>query len=111
MIEYEGVHLRLTPQAIPTVRAAFERAIALLGPEILRLGEVGHIHRPWLGDPKSEEVRVLYNARVMDAEDGPYQALLLYEQELHRVSDQLYAMEQEYQRAETETAEMFGQAL
>ena len=111
MIEYEGVNLRLSPQAIPRVREAFDRALDLLEPEIFKLGEVGVIQRPWLGDPKSEEVRVFYNARVMEAEDGPYEALLLYQQELRRVRDQLYAMEQEYQRVEAENAGMFGQAL
>lgn len=111
MAEYEGVHLRLTPQAIPAVREAFERALDLLEPEITRLGEVGYIHAPWMGDPKSEEVRLFYNARVMDAVDGPYQALVLYQEELRRVRDQLAVMEQEYQRAETENGDLFGRAL
>ena len=111
MIEYEGVNLRVAPQALPTVRAAFDRAIALLQPEIMRLGEVGHLLRPWMGDPVSEKVRVFYNEQVMEAEDGPYQALVLYLKELMRVSDQLYAMEQEYQRAEAENAELFAGTL
>ena len=111
MIEYEGAHLRLAPQAIPAVRAAFDRAVALLEPELAKLGQVGVIEQAWLGDPVSEKVRVFYNERVMEAEDGPYEALLLYQKELMRVRDQLKVMEQEYQRAETENSDMFGQAL
>lgn len=111
MIEYEAVHLRLSPDAIPRVREAFENAIALLRPEIARLGEVGHIRAPWMGDPVSAEVVTFYNTRVMDAPDGPYQALVLYLKELMRVSDELYAMEQEYQRAETANGDLFEQAL
>lgn len=111
MTEYEGANLRLKPEAIPRVREAFDRAIALLGPELVKLGQVGVVQQPWLGDPVSEKVRVFYNERVMEAEDGPYEALLLYQEELVRVRYQLAAMEQEYQRAEAENSDMFGQAL
>lgn len=41
---------------------------------------------------------------------GPYQALVLYQEELRRVRDQLAVMEQEYQRAETENGDLFGRA-
>ncbi len=43
----------------------------------------------------------------MTDSDGPYQALVLYKNELLRIADQLYAMEQEYQRNEEQTAATF----
>lgn len=103
---YEGVHLRVQPQAIPELRAAFERALAMLVPAIRDLGRYGWIDGAWMGDPKSVEVAELYNERVMKATDGPYQALVLYQGELTRIVDQLYVMEQEYQRTEQGNADM-----
>lgn len=111
MAEYEAVTLRLDPRAIPAMRAAFENALAELRPALARLGEVGHIHGAWMGDPQSEEVVAFYNDRVMDAVDGPYQALLQYEKELRRVHKQLTVMELEYQRVESENAEGFEAVL
>ncbi len=108
MVEYAAVHLRVNPQAIPRLRAAFEAAVARLGPEVAKLGRVGHIRGAWMGDPKSEEVRVAYNEKVMDAVDGPYQALVLYVKELSRVVEQLYALEQDYQRTDLQSADMFS---
>ncbi len=60
-----------------------------------------------MGDPKSAEVVAFYNARVMDAPDGQYQALLRYQEELTRVRDQLKLLEAEYQRVDGESAAMF----
>ncbi len=112
MPEYDAAHLRVTPEAIPTLRAAFEKAIELLRPEIKRLGDVGHIKGRWLGDPVSAEVVAFYNDRVMDAADGPYQALVLYQEELMRVRDQLTVMQQMYERNEDEVGATFtGGAL
>ncbi len=97
MVECPGVHLRVTPQAIPRLRAAFENAVAMLEPEIDELGQYGYLDGAWLGDPKSAEVAAFYNQRVMTDSDGPYQALVLYKNELIRIVDQLDAMELEYQ--------------
>lgn len=48
----------------------------------------------------------------MDAEDGPYQGLLLYKAELIKIRDQLTLMEREYQRVEDENVGLFsGSAL
>lgn len=111
MTEYPPVTLRVEPQAIPALRRAFENALAEIGPPLDRLGEVGHIPGAWLGDPKSQEVVTLYNDRVMRAVDGPYEALVQYEQELTRVRDQLAAMEQEYARTETANVDALGSTL
>lgn len=107
MVEYEAVHLRVDPQAIPQLRAAFERAIVMLEPAIADLGQYGHIDGAWMGDPKSIEVAELYNDRVMNAPDGPYQALVLYQRELIGIVDRLYEMEQDYQRTEQGIADTF----
>lgn len=112
MAEYPAVHLKVTPEAIPQLRAAFDRALDILSPELATLGQVGHIQGRWLGDPKSQEVVDFYNANVMDAEDGPYQGLLLYKAELIKIRDQLTLMEREYQRVEDENVGLFsGSAL
>lgn len=112
MAEYPAVHLKVTPEAIPQLRAAFDRALAILEPELWQLGQVGHIKGWWLGDPKSQEVVDFYNTHVMDADDGPYQGLLLYKAELIKIRDQLTLMEQEYRRVEDTNAGLFpGGAL
>ncbi len=104
---YEAVHLRVEPQAIPQLRAAFEKALATLAKPIGDLGRNGHINGAWMGDPKSEEVVALYNELVMNRPDGQYQALLRYQQELTRVRDQLALLEAEYQRVDGESAATF----
>lgn len=112
MVEYPGVHLRVTPEAIPRLRAAFENAYAMLEPEIAELGRFGVLDGAWLGDPKSAEVAAAYNAKVMHAVDGPYQALVLYKDELLRIADQLYAMEQQYRSTDEQIAGTFeGRAV
>lgn len=105
---YEPVQLRVEPQAIPHLRAAFDKAILILDDPIKNLGEVGQIHGAWMGDPKSQEVADLYNARVMIASDGQYQALLRYQEELTRVRDQLHQLELQYRRVEDENTALFG---
>ncbi len=47
MVEYPGVHLRVTREAIPRLRAAFENAYAMLEPEIGELGRFGVLD--WTG--------------------------------------------------------------
>lgn len=111
MSEYPPVTLRLEPQAIPALRRAFENALVEIGPPLDRLRKVGHIPGAWMGDPKSAEVVALYNSRVMDAVDGPYEALVQYEQELTRVRDQLAAMEQEYARTEADNVDLLRPTL
>lgn len=101
---YEPVHLRVEPQAIPELRAAFERALMTLERPVADLGRFGRINGAWMGDPKSAEVVAFYNDHVMDAPDGQYEALLRYQQELTRVRDQLKLLEAEYQRTEDANA-------
>lgn len=108
MTDYPPATLRLSPQALPAMRAAYDRALEELGPELRRLGEVGHMQGPWLGDPVSAQTYEFYNARVMGAPDGPYAALLAYEQELVRVRDRIADMEADYRRTEGDNVELWG---
>ena len=105
---YEPVQLRVEPQAIPHLRAAFDKALDILDRPIADLAQTGRINGAWMGDPKSAEVAAFYNARVMDAPDGQYQALLRYQEELTRVRDQLHQLEEQYRQVEDENAALFG---
>lgn len=108
MPDYPPATLRVGSRALPAMLAAYEAALDDLGPELRRLADVGRFAGPWLGDPVSQKTFEFYNRRVMDAPDGPYQALLAYETELLRVRDQLAAMEADYRRTEGENAELLG---
>jgi hypothetical protein len=107
-VHYPPVTLRVEPHAIPEMRAAFDDAVDLLGSELTQLRENGYIPEPWLGDPMSAMVQQSYNSRVMDAPDGPYQALVTYLGELRRVRDHLVAAEAEYIRTEGTNSELWG---
>lgn len=111
MPDYPPTILRVTAQALPSMRAAYESALDDLARELRRLGDVGRLHGPWLGDPVSRKTFEFYNSRVMDAPDGPYHALRAYEAELVRVRDQLAAMEADYRRTEGENVELWGRQL
>lgn len=108
MPDYPPVSLRVGGQSLPAMRAAYEAALDDLGVQLRRLGDVGRLAGPWLGDPVSRETFEFYNARVMDAPDGPYSALLAYEAELMRVRDQLVAMEADYRRTEGDNVALWG---
>jgi hypothetical protein len=107
-VHYPPVTLRVEPHAIPGVRVAFDNAVSELSYELNQLRQNGYISEPWLGDPLSAMVQVAYNSRVMDAPDGPYQALVTYLHELMRVRDHLVAAEAEYERTEGSNSELWG---
>ncbi len=109
-VHYPPVVLRVEPHAIPEVRDAFVDAVNTLGVELAQLRQNGYIAQPWLGDPMSAMVQEAYNSRVMDAADGPCQALVRYLEELRRVLDHLVAAEAEYTRTEGANAELWGRA-
>jgi hypothetical protein len=108
LTDYPPVTLRLSPQALPAMRAACDRALADLRRELQQLAEVGHLQGPWLGDPVSLGTVEFYNARVMDAPDGPYAALLVYQRELVRGRDRIAEMEAGYRRTEGDDVELWG---
>lgn len=111
MTDYPPATMRVSPQALPAMRAAYDKALDDLGAQLRALRDVGHLAGPWLGDPVSQETFEFYNRRVMEAPDGPYHALLAYEAELVRVRDQLTAMEADYRRTEGENVELWGRRL
>jgi hypothetical protein len=106
--QHPPVTLRLEPQTIPAVRAAFDDALAELTYQLIRLRQAGAIPEPWLGDPISRDVINYYHARVMDAPDGPYAALRAYEVELTKVRDNLQVLEDHYRRTEGENVALWG---
>ncbi|MBW0118453.1 hypothetical protein [Pseudonocardia abyssalis] len=110
MPDYPPTTLRIEPRALMRMRSAYEAALDDLRAELRRLDDVGRLRGPWLGDPVSQKTFEFYNRRVMDAPDGPYQALLAYEAELVRVRDQLAAMEADYRRTEGDNVELWGRA-
>lgn len=106
--QHPPVVLRIEPEAIPAVRAEIDNALEELSAQLIRLGQAGHITQAWLGDRISEEVRMYYQAHVMDSPTGPYAALVAYETELLNVRDTLQRMEQEYIRTDGEHAANLG---
>ncbi|TQM08942.1 hypothetical protein [Pseudonocardia kunmingensis] len=108
--QFPPATLRIELSSIPTVRAAFDDALAELRPHLVRLRQDGYIPEPWLGDPISAEVAGTYNRKVMDAPDGPYAAMVALEAELLRIRDALQAMEDDYRRTEGENAALWGRA-
>lgn len=102
--------LRITPDAIPAVRAAFEEAALEVGRQAVRLQREGLLREPWLGDETSFDVYNHYNRYVMQADDGPYAVLVAYEQELLQVRDTLVRMEDDYRRTEGDNAALWGRA-
>jgi len=101
--------LRVDAYRLTAVREAYDKAIDELGPQLATLAYAGHIKTPWLGDQASEDVRVQYNAKVMEAPLGTYQAMRTYEAELKAVRDQFAEMEQAYLAAESANADRASQ--
>jgi hypothetical protein len=104
------VTLRVEPQAIPELRLAYEDALIRVSAHLTRLRRDGVIQEPWLGDQISRDVHAAYNRMVMEAPDGPYNAMLAYEAELERVHAQLQQIEDSYRRNEGDNAARWGQA-
>ncbi|HYH30383.1 MAG TPA: hypothetical protein VD903_08360 [Pseudonocardia sp.] len=100
--------LRIEPSAIPAIRAALDESLIELTPHLRRLAQEAYIREPWLGDPVSAEVASSYNARVMDAADGPYAAMVALEAELLRIRETLTLLEDHYRRTEGENAALWG---
>jgi hypothetical protein len=103
--------LRVAPHQIPALRAAFGRAAGSLTDELFKLRRDGQIPEPWLGDPVSATVKVMYDAHAMSTAPGSTLAhLTAYRDELLRVHDTLAEMEAGYRRTEGENAALWGRA-
>ena len=102
--------LRLEPQMIPEVRAAFDSALAQLGQALMDLRSRGYLRMAWLGDEVSIAVAAHYTQRAMELPDSSYRALLAYEAELTRVRDTLQRMEDHYRLTDEAEAARYRQA-
>ncbi len=57
-------------------------------------------------DPVSAESHRVYNDNVMGAKDGPFHALLTYEQQLRMISQRLAEIQRNYEKAEAANSEL-----
>jgi hypothetical protein len=99
--------LTVAPEAIPSLREAFERAIVRLDGALASLRQSGYLHEAWLGDEVSERMRVHYNRMAIDGDYPAVQAFTDYRNELTRVIEHLKATEAGYRQTEAETAATF----
>lgn len=102
--------MRVEPHALPAMRAAFDQALSSLIPHLKVMASDAVLTEDWLGDESSAALRAFYNDRIMLADDGPFSALVKYQNILQSVRDQLAASEAEYQRVEGENSELWGRA-
>jgi len=108
--QYDPATLQVAPHALPALRAAFKEAAMMVEQHITQMQHTGRLNGKWLGDPGSENLRTFYNANVMDADDGPFQAMSKYHETLRAIHDQLAAAEAEYRRVEGENSALWGRA-
>lgn len=111
MPEHPPTVLRVAPHQIPALRAAFWQAAKSMTDELSALSRQGQIPEPWLGDPVSATIKLMYDAHVMSEASGSTLAhLTAYRDELVRVHETLGEMEAEYRRAEGDNAALWGRA-
>lgn len=91
--------LRVERGMIPDLRALLEECLELLADKLTGLERGGRMIDAWMNDPVSTRMRDVYNASVMEAPDGGYAMLRVYEE--------LGRMEAEYCRIEDENAALF----
>jgi hypothetical protein len=108
MADRQQTVLRVQPQAIPALRAAFGVARDQVDAALIELSRRGYISAPWLGDETSSGVAGHYTMRAMEAPDSSYQSLTAYRAELERVHDTLQQMEYDYRRGEGDKAARLG---
>jgi hypothetical protein len=107
---YPAALLRVTPQALPDIRAALDTVLVDLRPLLIRMLTEAWIPEPWMGDSESYRMWRSYNEKVMTAADGPYQAMLAYELQLTAARDRLAEIEDAYRRTEGENSDLWGRA-
>jgi hypothetical protein len=102
------VTMHIQPHTLPALRTAYEDALGELNAHLAQLSRGGYIPKPWMGDRISEEVRVFYNATVMESQDSSLAALFAYQAELGRIRDSLKATEDHYRRTEGDNVALWG---
>ena len=100
--------LRLQPDMIPKLQKAFTEALAQLEPAIQQALGDGKITAPVMADPASKDFADAFNA---EAGGSATQALQQYQQRLHGVVAQLGAIQQAYDKNESDTATMLSRQL
>ncbi len=105
---YPAAVLRVAPHAIPDVRAALDEVLHEMRPLLARMLYEGWIREPWMGDSVSHRMCQSYNDKVMRAGDGPYNAMVAYEQQLTAARDRLAEIEDAYRRTEGENSDLWG---
>ena len=107
-VVYPAAVLRVTPDVLPELRKAVDSTLDELTPHLKRMADEAFLPEPWLGDPVSDESWRVYNERVMGAQDGPFHALLAYQQPLRTISQQLAQIQRNYDEAEAANAHLVG---
>lgn len=102
--------LRVEPQQIPALRAAFAEAAQTMTDELAQLGRDGDFPEPWFRDPVSVNIKAVYDAMVMHGPNSAYQHLTAYRDELVRIVDNLTLMQARYDRTESDIAASWGTA-
>jgi hypothetical protein len=107
---YPAAVLRVDPHAVPDLRAALDTVLHELRPLLLRMRSDAWIPEPWMGDSESHRMWSAYNENVMAADDGPFQAMLAYEQQLTAARERLAGIEEAYRRTEGENSDLWGRS-
>ncbi len=105
-VVYSAATLRVTADVLPGLRRAVDDTIKELSPHLQRMQDGAVLDAPWLDDPVSAESYRVYNDNVMRAKDGPFQALLSYEQHLRAISQRLAEIQRNYDEAEAANSDL-----
>ncbi|WP_219417882.1 hypothetical protein [Pseudonocardia nigra] len=103
MSDLPSLTLRVEPDALPALRAAYGRAADDIGDLLNDVGRRGRLAEP--ADDISVGMAEHYNHEVMDGAYSTYTALRRYEQELRKVVDTLKRREDDYRRNEDAVAD------
>ncbi len=105
-VVYPAATLRVTADVLPELRRAVDTTLDELSPHLQIMQREGLLPEPWLSDPISAESYRVYNEQVMNAADGPFQALLAYERQLISISERLAEIQRNYDEAEAANSDL-----
>lgn len=100
--------LRVEPQQLSALRAAFLEAHDTIAHHLEDLRRDGQIKVPWLDDDVSKNVHRLYDTHVMNGPGSTYQHLQMYRDELYRVHEALTEIEAAYRHSDDKGAALLG---
>ncbi len=105
-VVYPAAVLRVPPDVVSGLRRAVDETLAELTPHLKRMQDEAFIDRPWLDDPISGESCRVYNENVMASHEGPFNALLLYQEQLRTISQRLAEVQRNYDEAEAANSDL-----